>query len=114
MAIIVEHKATGQRAVLLGSGFGAYAATRPSYWWGNIDPHKENGVISTVAICGQDGAIRWVQTEEVVVVEIDGQPVSNFDVAHELGTQNIKTTCERCKRPLDIGDNLCKNCGLRN
>ena len=36
MAVIVEHRETGDRFVLVGTGFGAYKATKPNWFFGNL------------------------------------------------------------------------------
>jgi len=74
MAVIVQHEPTGNRYVLLGAGFGAYRATRPSLFFGNWAPAEEEGKIEVVAICTPDGRIGWANSNELVVVEIDGKP----------------------------------------
>jgi len=85
MATIVKHRKTGTRALLIGTGFGAHASSRPDLWTGTLMAHKESGTVRTVAICGKNGAVRWVNSSEIIVVEIDGIPVSDFDVAAKIG-----------------------------
>ena len=41
MAVIVKHIESGERYILLGTGFGAYKATRPSLFFGNWSPQKK-------------------------------------------------------------------------
>ncbi|MDA8227987.1 MAG: hypothetical protein M0T74_09895 [Desulfitobacterium hafniense] len=43
MAIIVRHKENGKVFALIGTGYGAYKATRPSLLGGSLFPHEEEG-----------------------------------------------------------------------
>jgi len=78
MAIIVEHKETKNKFVLLGTGYGAYKATRPSFFGGNLLPHDDEDTIQTVAVCDKEGTIQWLSDEEVRVIEIDGTRMSDI------------------------------------
>ena len=73
MAVIVQHAQTGQKYVLVGAGYGAYRATRPSLFFGNWAPTEEEGRIEVVAVCGADGRIGWAFSKDLVVVEVDGK-----------------------------------------
>jgi len=78
MAIIVEHKETKNKFVLLGTGYGAYKATRPSFFGGNLLPHEDEDTIQTVAVCDKEGTIHWLSDEEVRVIEIDGTRMNDI------------------------------------
>lgn len=41
MAIIVEHKDSGKKYILLGTGFGTFKALRPSIFFGNWFPKEQ-------------------------------------------------------------------------
>ncbi|MBD2843625.1 hypothetical protein IDH44_00355 [Paenibacillus sp. IB182496] len=56
MSVIVLHKSTNQRYILLGTGFGAYKAQRPSFLGGNLFPHEEADEIPVAAVCDTRGA----------------------------------------------------------
>ena len=72
MATIIQSKKTGKKYVLLGTGFGAFKATRPGVFLGNLMPEEEEGQITMVAVCDGEGKIRWAQSDDLVVVEVDG------------------------------------------
>ena len=78
MATIVFHQQTGKRFLLVGTGYGAFKSSRPSFFGGSLFPHEEEGQIPLAAICGSDGRIEWVYTNELVVVEIDGRRVQEI------------------------------------
>ena len=54
MATIVRSKQNGKKYILLGTGFGAYKATRPGVFFGNLIPEEEQGQIKMVAVCDKD------------------------------------------------------------
>ena len=72
MATIVEHTATGKKYLLLGTGFGAYKATRPSLFFGNLAPSEEEGISPMTAVCNDNGKILWINSHEMKVIEVDG------------------------------------------
>ena len=73
MATIVMHRDSGARYVLLGTGFGAFKASRPSVFFGNLLPTDESGELTMVAVCDSKGNIGWIHSEELIVVEVDGK-----------------------------------------
>jgi hypothetical protein len=73
MAVIVEHSESGARYVLVGTGFGIFRTAKPSWFFGNLVPDKTSGERSVVAVCDEDGTIRWFKFQELVVVSIDGE-----------------------------------------
>ena len=73
MAVIAEHIQSGKKFVLLGTGFGAFKATRPSLFFGNLAPSEESGQVTMVAVSNNRGQIGWVHSEELRIVEIDGK-----------------------------------------
>ena len=73
MAVIVKHRETGERYVLVGTGFGAYKATKPNWFFGNLMADEQSGELSVVAVCNAEGGIGWFQSNELLVVSIDGE-----------------------------------------
>jgi len=78
MAVVVRHNETGQEWILLGTGFGIYKATRPSVFFGNLLPSDEEGQVTTVAVCDREGTIGWIHSNELTVVQVDGQSPSDI------------------------------------
>ena len=72
MAIIVEHLNTGKRAVLLGAGYGAYKASRPSAIFGSWAPVEDAADISMLAVTDESGAVLWCKSDEIKIVSVDG------------------------------------------
>lgn len=75
MAAIVIHRGSGERYVLLGTGFGAYKSSRASVFGGNLFPHEEEGIMMMAAACDSSGTIFWFKTEELKVIEVDGMEI---------------------------------------
>lgn len=80
MAIIVSFKEgnAGEKFILIGGGYGAYKATRPSYLGGNLFPHEDEGNIEMAAITNKDGDIFWVYSNTLKVVEVDGKRIDEI------------------------------------
>ena len=76
MATIVKHVKTGQRYLLLGSGFGAYQSKKPNWFWGDLMADLEEGQYAMVCVCDQAGRIGWLESSQVAVESVDGMAVS--------------------------------------
>jgi len=76
MATIVQHRASGDRFVLIGTGFGATKAPATSVtgFLGHIEHTHASDEKEMLCVCDADGAIGWCLTEEMLVVSVDGQP----------------------------------------
>jgi hypothetical protein len=72
MAVIVRQKDTGDRYILIGSGFGAFKASRPGVFFGNWNPIEESGEIPVVLVCNSSGATTWIKSALLEVVSVDG------------------------------------------
>ena len=72
MATVVTHKTKGGEYLLLGAGFGAYKATRPSLFFGNLAPSEEGGELPVVLLCDRTGKVGWVKSEDIEVIRVDG------------------------------------------
>lgn len=73
MPVIVRHKESHARYVLLGAGFGAYKTSRPGLLFGNWGPSEESGDKRVVLVSNADGEIGWIESELLEVESIDGQ-----------------------------------------
>lgn len=78
MTAIVEEKKTGERFVLLGTGFGAYQSMNEGLLFGNLIPDVEKGQFAMVCVSNKEGKIGWFNSEEVKVVSVDGKPPSDL------------------------------------
>ena len=78
MATIVRHRKSGQRFVLLGSGFGAFQSKKPNWLPGGVMADTEEGQYAMVCVCDSYGEIGWVESSQMVVESVDGQPVRSL------------------------------------
>lgn len=78
MAIVVSYKKDGKKYILIGTGFGAYKATRPSFFGGNLFPHEDEGNIRVVAVADREGDIHWVDSDDLRVIEVDGNKIEDL------------------------------------
>ena len=74
MAVIVEHRETRSKYVLLGTGFGAFRATKPNWFFGNLVADEQEGEISVVAVTNAEGEIGWFESRDLRVLAIDREP----------------------------------------
>lgn len=71
MAIIVEHKELKMKYILIGTGFGIYKTSKPAGFIANRIPKEDLGEMTMVAVCNEQGKIRWFNSEELIVKKVD-------------------------------------------
>ena len=80
MAIIVETKHNHKRYLLIGTGYGEYESATPNFFLGNLLPSINHGKVKLVCVCDKGGEIGWIPSDEVIVIEVDGNPLSKYDI----------------------------------
>lgn len=116
MAIVVMNKESHKKYILLGTGFGAYKAVRPSFFGGNWIPHEEEGTIGIVAVCDYKGDIIWIESDKLQVIEVDGLKISELDIYNkEIKDEELNgyEICPACESKVNIYQKCCPECGLR-
>lgn len=83
MVTIVTHVEKGGRYVLLGASFSKWKTSRGSALGGNLFPVEEEGDTRVLAVSGADGIVRWVESKQFRVLEVDGVPLA--DAVREPG-----------------------------
>ena len=78
MATIVRHTESGQQYILLGSGFGAFQSKKPNWLFGDLLADTSEGSYAMVCVCSSDGKIGWLESSEVIVERVDGEPVNSL------------------------------------
>jgi len=94
MAIILKHKSTGERYVLLGSGYGLFKSEVPSVIFGNLAPNKSKGSQTMVCVSNSQGEVGWLDSTEVVVDSVDGQSVDSILSATPSKSHNPPTVSD--------------------
>ncbi|MDP5273874.1 hypothetical protein [Chengkuizengella axinellae] len=119
MATVVLHKPSGKRYILLGTGFGAYKASRPGFLGGDLFPHEEQDEIPVASVSDEFGNIQWVYTDELIVVEVDGKSIGDYAeklIVHKkpIKQENIieYETCPACNSRIHSEQMECPSCGL--
>lgn len=123
MAVIVLHKNTNKKYIVLGTGFGAYKAITPSFFGGNLFPHEEEGTIQTAAVCNSKGEIIWFNSDDLQVIEIDGVEISQINLfvedrsiensSEEEKALNHYEICPVCGTKADEIEQYCIGCGFK-
>ncbi|WBW99642.1 hypothetical protein [Oceanirhabdus sp. W0125-5] len=72
MKTIVKQITTDKNFILVGTGFAAYKTSKPSTFMVNRLPRADEGVIPMVAVCDESGNIKWMKTNEIMIISIDG------------------------------------------
>ncbi len=70
MATIVVHKKTGQRYVLVGTAAGVVAE-------GDVGDGGDEA-LGLAFVCGTSGSVKVVRAFDLIVVEVDGRPPSDW------------------------------------
>ncbi|MCO1604749.1 hypothetical protein [Desulfosporosinus nitroreducens] len=119
MATIVVHKVTGKHYALVGTGYSFFKDSRPSVLGGVLFPHQEEGESMRAAISDEYGVIRWVQTNEIEVINIDGvrigeilEPYQNSCLSTKSKSDSLGDCCPACGIGVSAQDKECPSCGL--
>ena len=78
MAITVKHIESGEKYVLLGSGFGAYQSKKPNWFFGDLIADTAEGQYAMICVCNAEGQIGWLESSKVRVESVDGQTVQSL------------------------------------
>lgn len=123
MAVKVLHKPTGQAYVLIGTGFGTYKSSTPSFLGCDLFPKIDQGDIAVAAVCDRRGQIVWLPTDELQVLEVDGIRIGGYflDGLNDAAEPNSieaepeqaeDDTCPACGFQVSPRDIACPSCGL--
>jgi hypothetical protein len=77
MAVIVRHKSSQARYVLVGSGFGMYKSSRQNRFFDFL-VQEDEGHAHLIAVCDRAGIIKWFYSGDIVVEEIDGREPADY------------------------------------
>lgn len=81
MATIVRHDTTGKNYCLLGTGFGVFQSSKPHFFLGNLMADVDEGNYAMVCVCNSAGKVFWIDAEDVTVISVNGQNVSELPLA---------------------------------
>ena len=101
MTAVVEEKKTGERYVLLGTGFGAYQSMKEGIFFGDLLPDIDKGQFAMVCVSNGDGKIGWFKSHEVRVITIDGR--SPGDLLNNCAFSYYLWGCYSARKSRKIG-----------
>ena len=78
MATIVKIRGKDYHAILLGVGYGMFEASRPGMIFGDLFPSEKSGESMMAAVSTSEGKILWCNSEDLEVVEVDGDKPSTL------------------------------------
>jgi hypothetical protein len=65
---------SGERFVLLGSGFGIFQSESPGALLGHWSSHVSKGELALVCVSNAHGEIDWFPSADLLVESVDGSP----------------------------------------
>ncbi|MEO1084047.1 MAG: hypothetical protein AAFY88_07380 [Acidobacteriota bacterium] len=115
---LVEHRETGTRFILLGTGYGLALDTQP----GLLFPVEKKPCDMMVCVCDVHGELGWLPSMSVRVVQVGGvdpsavEGLAEFDEMHfpeptKPSAEDVELRCVECDRPL-VGK-VCASCETR-
>ncbi len=110
--IIVEHLQTKQQYFFMSSSFSMYKSAMESVLFGAWIPNVEEGSVSMVTVCDQEGHLLMFPMEQIRVISIGGSPVE------VVGQQLYIPPTVEPATPSDIDSSLqslyssCPECGV--
>ncbi len=72
MGIILEHRITKQRCVLLGPAYGMAESAHTDTRSLSRKPIHQSSIARLLAVANEDGAIDWVKPDDYIVVYVAG------------------------------------------
>ncbi len=76
MSIVVKNTSNEQIYVLLGCGRSEFQSMQPGNFGGSLKPDGRGGMSQMICVCDESGKIHWFDSEEIVVVSVDGLSVA--------------------------------------
>lgn len=115
MAIIVIHKESETKYILIGTGYGTYVKSDASTAFGFLLPYEENGELPVAAVCDSDGFISWFPTNELRVLQVDGMEL--VDIYSKIENIDYKPVqkiekCPACGHEASMDDKICSSCKI--
>ncbi len=116
--VLLQHQETGARFLLIGTGYGLAANSRPRFGvFRNVDKAQHK----MVCVCDTNGEIDWLPSRSVRIISIAGvapssvKGLSAFADLHPMVTSitaprpsDEHMICAQCSRPLV--DRICSHC----
>ncbi len=72
MSVVIKHKETEKKFVMIGTGYGVMKDDAPKYFGHHLLHQEEEKLMKMAAVSDKDGNIFWYDTDDLQVIEIDG------------------------------------------
>ena len=72
MSVILEHRLSKKRRILLGPAFGVAKSVHTDPWYGGIKAIIGSHRNRVLAVADEEGKIEWVNPEDYGVVDVSG------------------------------------------
>ena len=80
MSVIVKHKENNQKYVMIGTGYGTMKEDKNKFFGDHLI-HQDDEKLSTMAaVCDYKGQIFWYDTDDLKIIEIDGEKIEDFEL----------------------------------
>lgn len=80
MSVIVRHKVSEKKYVMIGTGYGIMKSNEPKYFGHHLLHQDEEKLMKMAAVSDEEGNIFWYDTDELSVLEIDGVELKNLKI----------------------------------
>ncbi len=112
MAILVQHRETNVQYILIGTGYSYFKDSLPSPLGGVFFPDVTEGETHMVAVSDAHGIIKWLPSDEVRVIAVDGLSTSDI-LKGKNDAYDQSEKCPACGYPVNGRMEFCPSCELR-
>lgn len=78
MSVIVKHKETESKYIMIGTGYGVMKDDKAKYFGHHLLHQDEEKLMKMAAVSDDQGNIYWYDTDELRVIEIDGEKLEDI------------------------------------
>lgn len=80
MSVIVKHKETKKKFVMIGTGYGTMREDKQHFFGDHLIHQEDEKLSAMAAVCDYEGNIFWYDTEELRIIEVDGEKIADYDL----------------------------------
>lgn len=80
MSVIVKHKETKVKYVMIGTGYGTMREDKKSFFGDHLVQQDDERLSAMAAVCDYKGNIFWYDTDDLRIIEVDGEKVEDLDL----------------------------------
>lgn len=80
MSVIVKHRDTKKKYVMIGTGYGIMREDKPKYFGHHLLHQDDEKLMKMAAVSDKEGNIFWYDTDLLKVIEIDGDKLNEIEL----------------------------------